>query len=177
MNILFEKGYIDLTKVLLENYVKLGLDEKELVFILQLINVQKDAKTTTEMFEKIATMTTFSSADCEKMAGTLMDYGLMDMEFVDNRELCDFSPIIDMLYKTNEVAESDIIGLLEEALDRQLTKYELDDVDSWIAAKYTINEIKNGIDKAKMEHKLTVKYVDAIISGRLEGIISSKKIK
>ena len=171
MDLQINMEYINKEKLFLENYLSLGLDEKELVFLLHLVNVQKkNLLTTTEMFKEITKVSTFTISDCEKMAGSLLEYEIMDMIFEEEREICDFSPAIRKILnnkKNEKIFLDDILPDFENEYGRTLSKYELSDLEKWINDGFSKKEIDEAIFKAKRANKFSIKFVDAILYGMI----------
>ena len=150
---LFNKGYLQYEKIILDNARSLGLTAEETVILIQLL---KDKKLSIENLQKNLLITVDK---IDKNMSSLMERGYYEIYLsYDNgkaSECVSFAPLFTKLEailnnieeKTDDYDLSKLNDYLTEKMKRVLTSNELEVLQSWIFEDhYTYDEVVNAID-------------------------------
>ena len=78
LNFLIKKGYVNVSKLLLENYPSLGLSEQELIIILKLFEMLKNNQVTISV-NSLSKKTSMSFNECSNVLNGLFNRGLISI--------------------------------------------------------------------------------------------------
>lgn len=174
----YQQLFVDqlaIPKKLLIKYKELGLNEEELVVILQVLRYlseHKDFPTPKEIAEQM----TISDQKCANILGHLIQRGLLAIHQHENEqhqitEAYSIDPLIEKLYMKEEKEgeeEGEQIGtifiLFEQEFGRPLSPFEIETINVWLDE----DNIKPALIKAALREsvlmgKLNFKYIDRIL--------------
>lgn len=156
------------------NYTSLGIDEQELVLLLQIHRFRSggnDFPTPEELAETV----TLSSEDCSKALRRLIQKQLLTIEQKKNEqqiliEAYSLEPLWEKLFtitKTpNQEASFDenIFPLFEQEFGRPLSPFEIETISIWLDEdEQSPALIKAALREAVLMGKLNFKYIDRIL--------------
>lgn len=177
---LIQKGYVNVNKLLLENYHHFGLNELEFVVLLKLFEMLKNNQATISV-SQLAKRTSMSLNECSNVLNGLFNRGLVTLDLETTKqgktkEAFNLDECIKFFenYFLNEIKSKEIndnqdeikqiIDLLEETFKRQLTPLELQIVIEWIQRGETFQNIKQALALAVGASKLNTKYIDSCLA-------------
>lgn len=176
---MIKKDYVNITKILLENYQKININEKELVMLLNLIEQFKVDQLNISN-STLAKKLNISVNDCNSILNSLLNKGIitLSIEYTKTgkaKEVISIDEFIILIEKTindeikNQTIQSsenkvkEIIDLCEKAFNKTLTPYELDIVISWVESNETIQTIKTALDISMVKKATNLRYVDKVL--------------
>lgn len=188
---LIQKGYVNVNKLLLENYPNFGLNELEFVVLLKLFEMLKHNQVTISV-STLAKKTSMSLTECSNVLNGLFNRGLvsLDLETTKNgktKESFNLDECIKFIEdyflnekKSKEVSENQdeirqVIDLIEQTFKRQLTPLELQVVVEWSQKGETLQAIKQALALAVGAGKLNIKYVDSCLTA-INSKISNEEV-
>lgn len=177
---LIQKGYVNVNKLLLENYHHFGLNELEFVILLKLFEMLKNNQATISV-SQLAKRTSMSLNDCSNVLNGLFNRGLVTLDLETTKqgktkESFNLDECIKFFenYFLNEIKSREIndnqdeikqiIDLLEESFKRQLTPLELQVIVEWIQRGESFQNIKQALALALGANKLNIKYIDSCLA-------------
>ena len=171
---LYEEYDIDIDKIILRDYKKLGLKYIEATMLLVLLSSYKKRKVFS--IGSIAKKTDLKKEKVEEITYSLIEKGFMVLELENSnekeREIFNLDPMFTILDKFIMDSESDeyssacgkTISQLEMVFNRALTDVELNYLRSvYEEQKYTHDEITKAIEIAEEKNKLSIKAIDKIL--------------
>lgn len=157
---------------LLTNYTKLGLNETELVLVLQLIYFFKEKNnfpTPAELAEPL----TISEKHCSDILMKLIQKDLLTIEPRENEqgqisEAYSVQPLLEKLYSEEKEQEENTTGtifiLFEQEFGRPISPFEIEMINTWLDEdKISPALIKAGLRESVLMGKLNFKYIDRIL--------------
>lgn len=167
---LLKSRTIDFNKLLLDQYIKLGLDEidyvilSKLYFDLQTGNEYLDA-------EKLCSTMSISKETCSERIVSLVNRGFISLELssISAKEVYSLNDLfekLDYLLEGKPTDNSnqdikDIVKILEREIKSVLSPLDLQIVSKWFYDyKYSKEEIERAIYEAKLNKTRGVQYVD-----------------
>lgn len=159
---------------LLTNYTKLGLNETELVLVLQLINFFKEKNhfpTPAELAEPL----TISEKHCSDILMKLIQQDLLSIERKENEkgqisETYSIQPLLEKLYREEKEQEQEedtagtIFILFEQEFGRPISPFEIEMINTWLDEdQLSPALIKAGLRESVLMGKLNFKYIDRIL--------------
>ncbi len=176
---MIEKGYLDINKVIIENYNKLNINEVEAFLIINLIDMYKTKQlnlSVTTLSKKLNTTQT----NCSEALNNLLTKGLItiNIEYTKSnkaKEVFDIEDLfiaLDKLFnneiKNQRVVSSEnkiqeIIDMCEQKLSKTLSPYELELILTWIDTNEKVSDIQNALDIAVSKNINNLKYIDKIL--------------
>lgn len=186
-NKMIEEGYINLHKLLLKEYTRLGLQEKEVVVLSQLVSLIEKKKQTLSL-KSIARMTHFSSNEVGEILEQLIvnqyiSTGLEMKQDGKEREIFSLAPLytkITELFledvkeekeKQNDNEIRQVILTLEEVFRKSLKPYDLQMIQQWFMDGYQKKDVDLALETAVNHHKLNMNYMDRIIRSNDERVL------
>lgn len=177
---LIQKGYVNVNKLLLENYHNFGLNELEFVILLKLFEMLKNNQVTISV-SALAKRTSMSVSECSNVLNGLFDRGLVSIDLECTKQgktkesfnLDECIRYIESYFinemKVKEANENEseikkIVSLIEETFHRPLTPLELQVVVDWGNSGETLSEIQKALALSVSANKLNIKYVDSCLS-------------
>ena len=176
---LIEKGYINVNKMLLENYPQLGLNEKELVVLLKLFEMLKNTQAYVSV-ANLAKKTSMNQNECSEICDGLFNRGLLgiDLEYTkqgkarETFNLDEFIKYLESFFNSEitqeEIADNEdkireITSLVEETFKRSLTPLELQIIVEWQKNGENIQKIRQALAMSVKAAKMSLKYVDSCL--------------
>lgn len=176
---LIQKGYVNVNKLLLENYHNFNLNEQEVIILLKLFEMLKHNQVTISA-ATLAKKTSMSLAECSNVLEGLLNRGLVTLDFEitkqgKTKEAFNLDECIKFIenhfkndMKVEEVNDNQdeikqIIEAVQETFKRQLTPLELQVVIDWNQNGESYQEIKQALALALGANKLNIKYVDSCL--------------
>jgi len=160
-------------KKLLENYKTIGLDERELIVLLQIIRFLHDGIDFPTPAH-IAQSLTFTENECVDILRQLMQKEIVHLEEVNNdegrlSEKYSLQPLWDKLYrksteKENNIEEGELFIRFEQEFARPLTPLEIETINAWLDEdKLSPALIIAALREAVLMNTLNFKYIDRIL--------------
>ena len=176
---LIQKGYVNVNKLLLENYHNFGLNEQEVIILLKLFEMLKHNQVTISV-SALAKKTSMSLNDCSNVLNGLLNRGLVTLDLETTKqgktkESFNLNECIKYIenhfineMKIDEVNENQdeikqVIYLVEETFKRPLTPLELQIVVEWVQNGENSQDIKQALALAVGANKLSIKYIDSCL--------------
>lgn len=176
---LIQKGYVNVNKLLLENYHNYGLNEQEVIILLKLFEMLKHNQVTISI-STLAKKTSMSLNECSNILNGLLNRGLVTLDLETTKqgktkESFNLNECIKFIennllneMKINEVDDNQdeikqVISLVEETFKRPLTPLELQVVIEWSQKGETYQDIKQALALALGANKLNIKYIDSCL--------------
>lgn len=163
---------LQIPRTLLTKYTKLGLDETEVLLILQLIRFfqgDNEFPTPAELAEHL----TINEKQCSNILRKLIQKGLLMIEQKENdlaqiSEAYSINPLLEKLYKEKEAEDKNTTGtifiLFEQEFGRPLSPFEIEMINAWLDEDEIAPElIKAGLRESVLMGKLNFKYIDRIL--------------
>ena len=177
---LIQKGYVNVNKLLLENYHNFGLNELEFVILLKLFEMLKNNQVTISV-ATLAKKTSLTVSECSNVLNGLFDRGLVSIDLECTKQgktkeafnLDECIRYIESYFinemKMKEANENEneikkIVSLVEETFRRPLTPIELQVVVDWSSNGESLVDIQKALALAVSSNKLNLKYVDSCLA-------------
>ena len=177
---LIQKGYVNVNKLLLENYHNFGLNELEFVILLKLFEMLKNNQVTISV-SALAKKTSMSLNECSNVLNGLFNRGLVTLDLETTKQgktkesfnLDECIKFIENYFynemKSKEITDNQdeiklIIELMEQTLKRQITPLELQVVVEWSQKGETKEDIQKALALAVGAGKLNIKYIDSCLA-------------
>jgi DNA replication protein len=172
---------------LLTNYTAYGLDEKDVIVILQLFRYLKEGKDFPTPYE-IAGNLTIDEKEVANILRKLIQKNLLSIHQQKNEqnqlsETYCLDPLWETLYLEIEEpevqAEGTIFILFEQEFGRPLSPFEIETINAWLDEdEIPPSLIKAGLRESVLMGKLNFKYIDRILRDwRKKGINSVEKAR
>ncbi len=177
---------INIYLVLLKEYRRLGLDEVELVILMNLF-LDNENGIYVLKFKKLTQRMSISVNECEEKMQGLMNKGFVEIRVEydkQNRatEYFDLNPTLKMLEKIYSLEAEDeknqkIISMIEHQLGSALSPNDINVVLSW--KSYSYEEIMEAYSKALANGVVSVNYINSILRSqeRLDRTVDEAKSK
>jgi len=157
---------------LLTSYNELGLDERDVIVILQIHRyLQSDNEFPTPA--QIANHLTISEGECVQILRKLIQKRLLKIEELHNEknqlsEAYNLNPLWEKLFSDKadeaEANEGSIFILFEQEFGRPLSPFEIETINAWLDEDKIIPAlIKAALREAVLMGKLNFKYIDRIL--------------
>lgn len=176
---MIEEGYLNLHKLLLKEYVRLGINEKEVIVLSQLATMLEKKKHTLSL-KSIARMTHLSSNEVGELLEQLIvnQFVSTELELKNDgkeREIFSLNPLFDKIIqlfkedlKDENEKQSDneikaVITNLEDVFRKSLKPYDLQMIQQWFIDGYNKKEIDQALEVAVNHNKLNLNYLDRIL--------------
>lgn len=175
---LFKDGYLNIDKLLVDNFSKLKLTERELIVLIQMFNLAQIKKNIN--VKTIKARVGFSSAEICEIFDSLVAKGFVTVDMIvknDKQEsVIDVFACLDKLYdflqtekRLSELDENEnqmkkIVKLCEEELEKTLSSNDLLIVSHWVEDNVSYDTIKWALfDSLRTGHS-SLNYVDKVIA-------------
>ncbi len=177
---LLKNGYVVIPKLLLKNYRKLKITEKELLLLIILMdNCDFDP-------ERMAKEVGMSSKEVLTLVSGLTQKDIIVLNSVTNNNVCDEYIALDNLYEKlalilmenkEENKSSNIFDTFEKEFARTLSPMEYEIIGAWIEAGFEEETIKLALKEAIYNGVTNLRYIDKILyEWKKKGIKSKKDI-
>lgn len=168
MNTIFKNNLV-IPNILLENYTKLNMDEKELIFISYLMSYDKDIIFDINSFSNALK---FDIPTLMNIIGSLTDKSLIEVitknENNKLKEYIDISLIKNKLINLTLEEEpnndnSKIYKKIENEFGRMLSPIECETIKYWLDSKISEELIEEALKEAVLNGVNNLKYIDKIL--------------
>ncbi|WP_407268668.1 DnaD domain protein [Radiobacillus sp. PE A8.2] len=169
------RDQIVVPSLLLKNYVKLQLNESEVMVILQLHCFYQEGNTFPTP-EEIANQLTLSGQECSAILRKLIQKNMLSIEQINNEsnildEFYSLEPLWKRLYEPAKPAppekseeQHNIFILFEQEFGRPLSPFEIETINIWIDEEdQSPSLIKAALREAVLMGKLNFRYIDRIL--------------
>lgn len=168
---------LNIPSVLLFKYKTLGLNEKEVMIILQLLRFLTDKNDFPTPYD-ISRYVTMDEQECANILRKLTQKSLISIEQQENEnhqlsEAYNLDPLWEKLFIEEEVEVEKQDGdqtigtifiLFEQEFGRPLSPFEIEMINTWIDEDEIIPSlIKAGLRESVLMGKLNFKYIDRIL--------------
>jgi len=162
---------IQIPERLLTNYTSLGLNENEVMVILQILRYLK-GKNDFPTPEEIASSMSITEKECANILRKLIQKDLLAIEQLENEqhqisEAYNIDPLLEKLYTKKETyaeQEGTIFILFEQEFGRPLSPFEIETINVWLDEdEIAPSLIKAGLRESVLMGKLNFKYIDRIL--------------
>lgn len=174
------EGQVTLPQVLVKNYAKIGLNEMELVLLIQIQSFASEAEFFPSM-EMLTDRTTLRLEETIKTMDSLLKKGVIAIEQSQDHSLMiseqyNLAPLWGKLVALYENREADakqekqiekqtnLYSLFETEFGRPLSPMEAEMLSAWLDQDHTSpNLIKEALKEAVISQKLNFRYIDRIL--------------
>ncbi|MFS0781421.1 DnaD domain-containing protein [Bacillus sp. 1P06AnD] len=175
-----QEGTVTIPSFLLVHYAEMGLDEQELLLLLQLDHFQKEGNRFPTPME-ISDRMSFTAADCAGLLRNLIQKGFLELNEDQTQESVIgesyslqplYSKMIEhFLYKQNreihlrqEKDEKSLYTIFEQEFGRPLSPFECETLGMWLDDDHHGSEIiMTALREAVVAGKLNFRYIDRIL--------------
>lgn len=174
----FKEGSLTIPSVLLTHYPKMGLDEKEVMLLLQLQNFIEKGKNFPAP-SQIADRMTFEESECLFMIQRLIQRGFVMIEEEVDRTIGDERYSLQPLYekmitsylvsqKQEEAVQVQVEGeslytVFEQEFGRPLSPFECETLAMWQDDEHHPDLIKGALRESVISGKINFRYIDRIL--------------
>ncbi len=177
---ILKEGHIVIPKILLQNYKKLKITDKELIVLIYLLgNNEFDP-------EKISNDLNIKLTDILKLIDSLTSKDILKIS-VKSGKVCEEYINLDEMYNKlamtiindkKEPPKTTIYDNFEKEFGRTLSPMEYEIIGAWLDGNYDENIIKLALKEAIYNGVSNLRYIDKILSEwRKKGIKTEKDIK
>jgi len=177
---LIHNRLINIKDYIINNYVKLGLDEKLAMLLIHIYNVSEKGENFLSI-KHLKEQMTLDFVACSNLVLKLVQTNLIAFDIVvdengKRKEKFTLEPLYQKILqdllnekdkdvKINQDNEaSEIVGVIELEFGRTLSSFEIQLIASWISEyQYDINLIKLALKEALLASAYNLKYVDRIL--------------
>ncbi|AUJ26438.1 DnaD domain-containing protein [Virgibacillus dokdonensis] len=162
-------------KDLLTSYVSIGLDEKEVMLLLQLQRFMLEGIDFPTP-DQLTTYVTMKEQECALLLRGLVQKGMLTIVQQEEndgkiKEAYDLNPLWDKLFKMEEDTKQDsdtsdgtIFILFEQEFGRPLSPFEIEMINAWLDEdQIAPSLIKAALRESVLMGKLNFKYIDRIL--------------
>ncbi|MGJ9456787.1 DnaD domain-containing protein [Oceanobacillus sp. CF4.6] len=165
---------LNIPSILLSKYKSIGLDEKEVMIILQLFRYLEDNNDFPTPYD-LSQYVTMNEKECANMLRKLMQKNMLSIEQKENEqhqlsEAYSLDPLWERLFTQEEEKpdEDQTVGtifiLFEQEFGRPLSPFEIETINAWIDEdEIESSLIKAGLRESVLMGKLNFKYIDRIL--------------
>ncbi|WP_339227998.1 DnaD domain-containing protein [Oceanobacillus sp. FSL K6-2867] len=157
---------------LLSKYKQLGLNEKEVMLVLQLLRFLQNRNDFPTPYE-LSLNVTMDEQECANLLRKLVQKNVLGIEKKENEmkqlsEAYSLDPLWEKLFLQEEKHEEQTIGTIfvvfEQEFGRPLSPFEIETINAWIDEDEIAPAlIKAGLRESVLMGKLNFKYIDRIL--------------
>ncbi|MFD6441097.1 DnaD domain-containing protein [Peribacillus sp. NPDC060186] len=174
----FKEGTITIPSFLLTNYKTMGLNEQEMVLLLQLqsfIDKGNHFPAPSQLSERM----TLQESECLFLIQRLVQRGFVEMLVESNQEIGQekyslaplYEKMMDCFLKSLKQAESaevqkageSLYTIFEQEFGRPLSPFECETLAMWMEDDHQPEIIKSALREAVISGKLNFRYIDRIL--------------
>lgn len=176
---LIKEGHLNVYKMLLKDYVSLGLNETELVLLMHLFNMLERNKTLLSINQLTKNLTIDENQTAE-LLDALMSKGFLSIDIEiskDGKEKETFNLDLTLEKLSLRYAESvgqtekkktddsltRLVELFEKEMGRSLSYKEISTLTNWVDENIAFDKIKSALLEAIKVKKKSIEYVDGIL--------------
>ena len=163
---IIKDGNLSLPKLLLNNYIKLKITDRELIILIYLINDNDSVYNPS----KISNFLNINITEVLTTISSLQEKGFLQIEIRKIDKLREEHILLDNLYSKlaflvvkEEDKESDIYSMFEKEFGRTLSPMEYEIISSWLEKNYDETLVLKALKEAVFNHVSSLSYVDRIL--------------
>ncbi len=173
---------VDFRYLLLENYKRLGINEKQVVVLLMVDHLLRGGNSLITG-DLLSLKMNYKPNECDVCLAELLKCGYLSFDNSDGKMKTTLEPLKKKLFaqfqndvatskaSLNSAERSEILSRLyayyEKRLNRTLSPLESDTISTWLDDAYSENQIKDALENSIAKGKKTIKSVDRELrSGR-----------
>jgi len=160
VELLKSKTYM-IPSTLVKNYRKLDITEKELIFIIYIMNNNDEFN-----IKKITEELGFDRKEIMTLIGELSEKNILTLETNDNGEYLDLEELynkLGFLMLEKKEVKSDIYSVIESEFGRTLSPLEYERVRAWVDNGFDEDLIKEALKEAVYNNVTSLRYIDTIL--------------
>lgn len=169
---------IPVSKILLDNYAKIGLDERGVIILIKLLERHRTYNTPLD-FSELLSGTTLNETELTHIIQSLIKEGLLELDThqIDGKytETYNFEPLYSKLedfimLKEKAPAKDDttlreLFEYIEQLYGRAISPNEYERLNSWMNdSNYQPEAIQDAVDIAYKSNITSLQYVERILS-------------
>ncbi len=172
---LFEDGYLDLAKLVLDKYTSLNLQAVDAVVLIKMLNLYKQGKKI--RLSTIVKETQLPRATVENSLINLQNNNIYKNDLISNENgileekvnLDSFFSLVESLYKEESRLASlgslsDTVSMYESEKGTPVTPQELSILEGFINNDgFTVQDINKAIIEAVKVNKVTLKFIEGVL--------------
>ncbi|GEN45126.1 DnaD domain protein [Alkalibacillus haloalkaliphilus] len=178
---------INIPSKLLNDYHELGLNEEDIIVILQIMNLQKSGELLPS-FDQIASHMTINANEVANVLKKLRNNNYLQIEQITDEQngqhewYC-LSPLFEALFEVEQEStqeeEGKLFQLFEQEFARTLSPIEIETVSYWLDEdQFKPPLIKAALREAVLMGKLNFRYIDRILNEwKKKGVRSVNDVK
>ncbi|WP_017186372.1 DnaD domain protein [Alkalibacillus haloalkaliphilus] len=178
---------INIPSKLLNDYNELGLNEEDIIVILQIMNLQKLGELLPS-FDLIASHMTINANEVANVLKKLRNNNFLQIEQITDEQngqhewYC-LSPLFEALFEVEQKSiqeeEGKLFQLFEQEFARTLSPIEIETVSYWLDEdQFKPPLIKAAVREAVLMGKLNFRYIDRILNEwKKKGVRSVNDVK
>jgi DNA replication protein len=171
----FRDGNVSISRYLLRNYKRLGLDEKKIMVLIHIISEHERGN---KIFDipMLVEYTTVNNRELFDIVDFLKDKGFISSNMVQEEDgsYCEYVSLETLVLKlladekATQKSNHELTGLLNkfvQAFSRPVTPVEYQTVLKWVEEGYTEEQITFALKQALYADVRNVRYVDKVLMG------------
>lgn len=160
VELLKSKTYI-IPSTLIKNYLKLNITEKELIFIIYIMNNNDEFN-----INLICDDLGYTKKDVMALISSLSEKNLLSLDVKDKKDYLNLEELYNklgfLMIEKKEV-KTDIYSVIESEFGRTLSPMEYEIVRAWIDNGFNEELIKEALKEAIYNHVTSLRYIDTIL--------------
>mgnify|MGYP001772636810 FL=1 len=160
VELLKSKTYM-IPSTLIKNYLKLNITEKELIFIIYIMNNNDEFN-----INLICDDLGYTKKDVMALISSLSEKNLLSLDVKDKKDYLNLEELYNklgfLMIEKKEV-KTDIYSVIESEFGRTLSPMEYEIVRSWIVNGFNEELIKEALKEAIYNHVTSLRYIDTIL--------------
>lgn len=160
VELLKSKTYM-IPSTLIKNYLKLNITEKELIFIIYIMNNNDEFN-----INLICDDLGYTKKDVMALISSLSEKNLLSLDVKDKKDYLNLEELYNklgfLMIEKKEV-KTDIYSVIESEFGRTLSPMEYEIVRAWIDNGFNEELIKEALKEAIYNHVTSLRYIDTIL--------------
>ena len=160
VELLKSKTYM-IPSTLIKNYLKLNITEKELIFIIYIMNNNDEFN-----INLICDDLGYTKKDVMALISSLSEKNLLSLHVKDKKDYLNLEELYNklgfLMIEKKEV-KTDIYSVIESEFGRTLSPMEYEIVRAWIDNGFNEELIKEALKEAIYNHVTSLRYIDTIL--------------
>ena len=160
VELLKSKTYM-IPSTLIKNYLKLNITEKELIFIIYIMNNNDEFN-----INLICDDLGYTKKDVMALISSLSEKNLLSLDVKDKKDYLNLEELYNklgfLMIEKKEV-KTDIYSVIESDFGRTLSPMEYEIVRAWIDNGFNEELIKEALKEAIYNHVTSLRYIDTIL--------------
>ena len=160
VELLKSKTYM-IPSTLIKNYLKLNITEKELIFIIYIMNNNDEFN-----INLICDDLGYTKKDVMALISSLSEKNLLSLDLKDKKDYLNLEELYNklgfLMIEKKEV-KTDIYSVIESEFGRTLSPMEYEIVRAWIDNGFNEELIKEALKEAIYNHVTSLRYIDTIL--------------